>query len=264
MTVQLTGRFDPRQALTGTFDPVVRLTGRIGLFVPPPGPIWTNLTAWWSLDEAEGVRADSHGGHSMSVVGTDPARVDGLVAGAAQNDKNGFLHNSDALWASWGDFSAAIWFYPTKSFDYTNLMACLLNPIGGLRSWLIDILMGELKFSIARSSDGFFETVKVPGVLPLNQWHLAAVRWQASTQTAGVSLDGGAFIEAVLPASMRQGAYPIVLGTPSNGFSTYNFDDPLDEAAIWRDYLLTDEDVTWLYNAGAGRSYADFAEEFGP
>lgn len=254
--------------LIGVMRPTVRLTGRVGRFIVPPDPIYTTLLGWWQLEEASGqMRLDSHDGLHAEETPVAVGQAAGKHGNAASFDGTAYLRvpTTEALqgWSSDSvSWSGALWFYPTRSFPEGLIALYDSGASGSNRSWMLylqNLGVHLLSFRTVSSSD----LVYTETAATLNAWNLATFRYNHATRKIGVSLNGGVWVEASIADDMRLGAYPLIIGSFNNQVTSQTFQGRIDSAALWRDYALTDDDLAWLWNGGAGRTYAEFTAQYG-
>lgn len=265
----LTGRLAKRTALDGRLSKRLALTGRLDSFYRLPSDIYTYLLSWWSLDEAAGqIRADSHGDNDAAEVLATVGQTNGVVNQAASFATTAYLSvpTNPTLqgWASDSvSWSGCAWFYP-NALAYNSLMS-LYSGSSTARSWAA-WMQSDGRFSpfIYHGTFGSYLAFAA-GTAQIGAWNCAAWRYDHTTRTLSASLNGSAFGDGdsvTIVNDMNLSNYPLNLGSLGSGtFSRLN--GRMDEAALWRDYALSDDDVTWFYNGGAGRSYAEFVTQYG-
>jgi len=89
-----------------------------------------------------------------------------------------------------------------------------------------------------------------------NTWNFFAYRYDSSAATIGISVNGGAFTTlGSIPAITQTNTNPLNLGVFVNTASGVNYTGQLASVGFWKKALSASE-VTQLWNAGAGRTYA--------
>lgn len=90
--------------------------------------------------------------------------------------------------------------------------------------------------------------------------HLALV-WDEATLTFSSYVDGAAFASVTLASSPPDGCADTVLIRNAGGPAFDEIFRHIDEMSCFPAYALTLADVTYLYNGGAGKSYAELAAD---
>lgn len=216
-----------------------------------------DLVSWWSLEEASGTRADSHGGYDLADVNTVTSAT-GLVGDAAYfvSANNEYLEGiTDSIFSvAGGEISVSLWFNLRSLGQFHHLVA-KDDAINGRREWELRInTSNQLEWLVFHG--GTFTTRAWATTLVVDTWYHAYASCGAGVST--LSLNDATAITGSLGGT-PSGPYsgnPLVVGArggnrlPTNGM--------LDEVAFWR-RALTDEERSWLYNGGAGRSYPNLS-----
>jgi hypothetical protein len=222
---------------------------------PPPSTLNDGLVAYWKLDEASGTRVDSGpNGQNLTdnnTVTSDTGKISN--AGLFVSANSEYLSRTDSTELSTGniDFSFSCWFYQdaavansailTKGSAYSNanLEYALWLGSGGATP----------AFSI---SDGTTTTTISSGVaLTASTWYHIVVSYDAAANQMAITINAGT------PATTAQSTGPqdttgaFGIGRRNNG--AY-ISGRVDEVGFWKRVLTSDE-RTELYNAGAGKTY---------
>jgi hypothetical protein len=231
----------------------------------PPTP-----TEWWEMDETgSNNRIGSVTSLAMvpanGAAGTGPGHDTGLINNAFKmlasngvNEPAARLRNTagfGTLATDGSSISLAFWIYaaPTATpwvyFDiydggFSFLSSIEIQYIGSdlymdayndTPSELIDI---ELTSHGGRDSS----------------WHFWVIVWDSSTSKLKFSEDGGAFTLSSGTITLQDGAQAQLLIEKATLGAEYR----IDQFGIWTTHGLTDNEIDWLYDAGAGREYTDF------
>lgn len=221
----------------------------------------TSLVSYWELDEASGNALDVHGTNELTDNNTVTAAT-GKVSGARdfESTNSEFFSLADNASISTGDidFSFAVWVnlesLPTSGGDFQILTK---DKAGG-RDYSLDYLESSgqgFRFYIDGGGGGF-DGMAATGVLAsAATWYFICGGHDATANVVWVSVDAGtpvtdatAGVAGDSDAVFQMGAREYV------GFRGF-LDGLIDNAAFWKKDIRAD--VSWLYNAGAGRSYAD-------
>lgn len=217
-----------------------------------------NLVAYWSLEEASGTRNDAHGTSHLTDNNTVTSAT-GKVGTAADFELSNaeYLEVADNAALSMGDidFSIACWvnleskaapMVIVSKYQGSNLEYQLNYDNGG------DVF----RFFVA-SGASFANATSVPttdfGAPSTSTWYFVTARHDATANTIDIGVNAGTQTSAAYTfGSWDSGSFLRLGGNPDNQW----WDGLIDEVGIWKKKLTADE-ITWLYNAGAGRSYAD-------
>lgn len=222
-------------------------------------PVITSLVSYWSLDEASGNRADSHGSNTL----TDNNTV-GSAAAVVSNGASFNAASSESLTVA----DNASLDLTGLSFTYAFWVDTTMTPAGevGLIVKDGDVLITmtdsfTVTFSVFDSVSSFTQAAHGSLVNDGNPHFVVCQYNHATDKKARVSVDDGAY--AVAGTGLANGPAHT---SSSLGFGTYAggqfFTGVLDEAGFWTK-AISDAEKTWLYNAGAGRSYAAIVAESG-
>lgn len=225
-----------------------------------------NLVSYWALDEASGNATDAHGSNTL----TDNASVGsttGKVSGCRdfENGSSQYFSHSDNSDLSLGadqDFTWAGWvqlestggnrsFIAKSSDDFLKNVEYLIRYGSGNNRF--DITVGNGTTSAAAQSDTF-------GAPSTATWYFVAAWHDSAANQLGISVNAGAADTTSWSSGTQDtsGSFSLGAWSQANNFH----DGLLDEVGFWK-RVLTSGDRTWLYNGGAGRSYADIVAESG-
>jgi hypothetical protein len=212
-----------------------------------------DLTAWWSLDEASGNRADSHTNLiTLAENGTVGSAV-GKISNAASfaGNSSNYLESSATELRFSSTFYIALWIYPTVNsgaqayisrYDFTN----------SARSYYVGDSNG--KFAILVSNDGATGTINShPLSFSTNTWYFLEAYYNAATDETGIAVNGGSFTTVSHTGGLFNPATtPVRVGQHPNGQQPAQ--GRIDEIGIWN-RILTTAERTELYNSGNGIAY---------
>jgi len=219
-----------------------------------------NLVAYYSLDEASGNAIDAHGALDLTETSGTIDAASGKVGGARDieaGDTERFVH-ADHADLSVGDI------------DFTFIGWVLFESLGGSRAVIAKQIAGagtreyeigydsganRLRFSV--SPDGTAQTDVDAGNLgapATATWYFIVAWHDAVNDQIAIQVNNGTPDTAAHSTGVINGTNSFFLGARSNNANPH--DGLLDEIGLWKRVLTSDE-RTWLYNAGAGRSYAD-------
>lgn len=246
------------------------------------------LIAYWTLDEASGIRYDSSANEIDLSDNNGVASATGKIGLSARTSGGGtdYLSHPDvpALSPGSDDFTIALWVYlvnkPSTTWGYDS--ATIVNKWGSSNRREYNLVYRNLTteaydtvadtFEFAASADGTdpegSERVVSLNAGPIStgQWYFI-VAWQDSiSDTLNIQVNNGTPNSISYTDGITDTTSLFELGrnegnlTP--GGSPLRFDGRIDELGLWSRVLTADE-RTALYNAGTGLTYP-FGEEVPP
>jgi hypothetical protein len=232
-------------------------------------PGTTNLLAWWSLDETSGTRQDSHtGNRDMSVQGT-PSYTTGKKnnAGtiAVTNGAGSYFYCNDggALNCNAGEsITVAGWMYFNSMPSNHGYPVTRWGNGGPNTDWAFVVPNnGALTFSVGRDPSNQSDAVLSAGTITSGAWYFFVGIFDHTVGTHGtvyVSANNGTKGSTALPSAKRVGTVSAVaIGDLSHTAIAYgNMAGAVDEVCVYQ-RVLTDDELAWLYNNGAGRAYSE-------
>jgi hypothetical protein len=173
---------------------------------------------------------------------------------ASFNGTNQFLSipSNSTLTVTGTSFTFAFW---VNAVNVSNSQFIVIKQdvSGSLREYQILIAAGALRFSVF--PDGTFANrreLDIPAG-PVNSWNFYVCRYDAAAGTMGTSINGGAFATiSSVPAITQTNTNPFYIGSFP---SVLPLSGALSSVGFWKK-ALTASEVTQLWNAGAGRTYA--------
>lgn len=210
---------------------------------------WSNLVAFWPMDEASGnSRLDAVGSIDLAETGGTIASATGLVyANAADFEKAdsryllassaGALHPNNADKA----FSLGLWVKPESLTDFDGL-------ISTNNSTTFDLVYRDstrLRWAVAGTEQDYTTT------LTTGNWFFIVVGYSDSGNTMFVSVNGAAKTSAANANSRSTSATTFSVGRSS----IPQYFDGIIGPVMWFDTILSDTRISDLYNAGAGVVY---------
>jgi hypothetical protein len=214
---------------------------------------------YWPLDEESGIRYDKEGYVNLSdnntVLYSHYGRRNNAANFVAAN--NEYLSASDGPIVSLGGatpFTIGLWIRPDT-----------INTCWIFSKWKsLDIPNSEYILYISSSyvyvgtSNGgstmYNQASHAFGTLTAGEWYFVAAYFNPTTNRIAVGVND-IWTDASGPSSIADGNNPLVIG--GNTAAGQYFDGLIDEAFIYRQQLLSHQELTWLYNRGYGRTHAD-------
>ncbi len=226
----------------------------------------TSLIAYWAMEEATGANAvDSVGTSTLTAhngTGSIISEAGKVANGRTLAVANGqYFEAADSAALSTGniDFSVALW---------TNLTAKTVGGLVGKGSGS-NLEYGLLYHAIAdrfrlyiSSADGLtnFTSVNADtlGAPSIDTWYFIVAWHDATANTINIQVNNGTADSAGYSAGSYDSTETFYIGNVLGDF----IDGTVDEVGFWKK-VLTPTEITWLYNSGSGRSYADIVAEAG-
>lgn len=230
----------------------------------------TSLISYWSLDEASGTRNDSHGTNHL----TDPTSTGsatGKVGTAADFENLSVNELQNASIDVVGGFTVSLWIkpesfnanykglftrddYPSTPRHQTSIYLNTFDKIGCY------VAVGD---GLDGTSAPYFDSPTVGTSLSTATWYHVVCTYDSTNGLIGY-LNGSVDNTGATSGALQSGAAKVrlgkdILGESIGGADRY-YDGLIDEVALW-ERAITSSEVTWLYNSGNGRSYADIYTE---
>ena len=245
-------------SLTGGAITITMSTPTVG------GPnVAANLTNYYTLNEASGTRYDSTGLADLAETGTVTSTA-GKQSNAAYMPYDYSLKylTASTVTGTPGDLSSNFSMCQWVRID--ALPSTVVNSMvvgrdaaadGSISQHFIRISTGGVISGVVGRTVAWSAniTATTATTMSLATWYFVAYRWNASTKVVTISVNGGTNYTATATESTTSDAtnkYNISL--PVNSGATYGV--AFDEVAVWSRELSA-TDITYLYNAGAGRTY---------
>lgn len=222
----------------------------------------TGLNNYWPHDEASGNALDVHGSRPLTDE-TGVASTTGKVGNArdfeaSSNDRMSSADNADL---SMGDidFEFALWLKPESLVSFPGVFGkyaasdatdeYLLYSDGSIFKWVV-----WNPSSTATTVSSTF------GTLSTATWYFVTCGYDSALDLAFMTVNAGTPDTQPHAGGVRDGTNTFYTGA----FLATRWDGLIDEFGLWKNRVLTPAERTWLYNAGAGRSYADLVAEAAP
>lgn len=242
---------DPR----GIVDTTVWIPDRAGGTLDG---LTTGLDAWWAMEEATSAqRIDSHNslvlgaGNGVTQETGKKNYAAGYVSASLQSSG---LTPVGGIYVSEADSSGCCWFYiPNGLLGPQKCLWSSGNSTGDVVGYVQTAsTTNELQFVIY---NGSYHIATVTGAPAVDTWHFAYWEVDATAQTISLSLNNGTPVSASYgPLALPSGATKAFSVGALGGVRFW--DGRVDEFAWWSRTLTSDE-ITGLYNSGAGITYTD-------
>lgn len=215
-----------------------------------------SLVSYWSLDETSGLALDAHGANPLSnnnSVGAGTGIVSGdrvFTAASAQ-----YFSHADNADLSTGDidFSFNLWFKVASLVD-AQILAKDDNSVREYGAYTDS--GGNAYFFVFGPSSEFAQAASTYST---GVWVNLACGHSSVDNVIWIAVNAGTPVTAAHTPGVRDGAAVFALAARSDG--ALFLSGELDQVGFWKRDIRSD--LTWLYNAGAGRSYAALVAEAG-
>lgn len=214
-------------------------------------PLLDNLIAYWNLDEASGTRYDSHtnGLHltdNNTVGASSGGGPDGGDAALFVAANSEYLSRTSESLLKIGDedFTFSLWVY-TATVNKT----LIYKANAEYRLDYVSTALGKFSFEMNN-----YAVIANVAFTSYSTWAFVVVTHDSAANTLSISVNNGT------PVTVGTGGnYP---ANQSNAFriggGQFFMDGRMAYIGYWKRVLTSDEH-TWLYNSGAGRTFAALA-----
>jgi hypothetical protein len=213
-----------------------------------------DLISYWKLDEASGNAADAHGSNTLTPVAA-PTGATGIINNGRDFEQSSsqFLECADNASLDRGDtdFSFSLWVSLETSTATTQT---ILSKDGGAgdRQYRLDVSGGSLRWFVFDSGGGVAGQASAAWNPSLGTFHHIVVWHDAAANEVGYVIDDGTPVTAATSAAAGTGGADFEIAGNPNAF-----DGIIDEVGLWG-RVISDAEITSLYNSGAGLAYANF------
>jgi len=233
----------------------------------------TSMISWWTMNEAStGVgavtRNDSHGTNHLTDVNTT-ASAAGKISNAADFEKDNSerltVADNDSLSMGDIDFTICAWVKFEAPAQANNSWGTILakwdfstNNREYALAWERADASSINHIRLEVSSNGTAITglsASTLGLPATGTWYFVVMWHDAAANTLNIQVNDGAVDSVAYTSGVHSGNSTLFFGS-LNATAGYYLDGLGDEAALWK-RTLTAAERTWLYNAGAGRTYTD-------
>ena len=229
----------------------------------------TGLVSWFPMGETDGQhKADVHGSNTTNVSQSiaNLTQVTGKQGSGTDFPNGSSVHCQPPTGIPSGanDWSVALW---------VNLNALTTDTMDHIVSITTSGLTSNIQDAWhisyrAGAEDAFDVTIRVNttrynqnastfGTPSTGTWYFLYAYHDSASNEIGISINNGTVDSTTYSGTpnTQTASFNIGRWAYTGGFPFY-LDGKLDEIGVWNRTLTTDE-LTWLYNAGSGRSYTD-------
>jgi hypothetical protein len=232
-----------------------------GAIADPLESLKTNLISYWNLDESSGTRNDSFGTNHLTLSGTVDNKFNGANFNNSPSNRLAKTSNSD-LQINGSSFTVCCWAWLRSKTSYRGFIT--KDDISSGREFNIAYIASEGAildkivfnvFNLAVGTGGASAIASTFGSPPTEQWIFVVGQYDSVNNLAYISANNGAK-NSVSTAGISVGAgnADFTIGSWSGGVFSLTNDGGVKQAGLWK-RLLTDDEITLLYNNGLGRKY---------
>ena len=238
--------------------------------VPTTGTaLKTNLVAYWTLNESSDgsgavSRLDSSGNNlTLGDYNTTPS-ASGLKGNCAdlEYDNQEYLALKDRTENVMGniDFTIAFWIKPESS--RVQYLVSKGNETSAVSAYAyLSYLNSSNTLYWIVSAASADKSINIPSVINNGNWYFVVMYHDSVNDLIGAAINNGTHVTGSFNGGCVDYSYMVTnIGKkPQTTIDKYanGFDGMMDEIGIWK-RMLTPAEITWLYNAGAGRTYSEF------
>lgn len=212
-----------------------------------------NLISFFELDNVN----DSHGSNNLTNINS-VAFVTGLVgnAGDFELSLTAYLSHTSNASLQMGDidFTICAWVNPESGSGITMQIVAKDDDAASSRDYTLDLSSLVPRFYINGGGGGLEATTA--SALSTATWYFLVARHDAAGDQVSICVnDGTVFTGNTGGAVPHTSAAEFRIGAREYLSFENHFDGLIDQVGLWKRKLSAAE-ITELYNAGAGRSYA--------
>lgn len=229
-------------------------------FIGEPNPIVDNLTMFYKFNETSGTTAtDSEGSNDGTITNVNINQT-GLIDKCYEfnngsTDEYVTIPDSEDLSFGSNPFSIEIWVNPSANF---GRILNKYNATTGDLEYRLFLQSGVLQFFIYTDASNRIG-IADNATISTGSWQQIIVSYDGSGNASGLkmAIDN---VDASFNASetgtftgMPNTTQPLILGQQSDDLTgTNRYSGKMDILRVWKNYELTDEEKTDLYNSGNG------------
>lgn len=225
-----------------------------------------NLVLCLEMDEASGVRYDSHATFDATdnnTVDSDTGIIHALAAKFTQSNSEYLSVAYDAAMDATTNWSAAMWVYLLSGGDASYCLASRMI-FNTDNCWEWESVGGEMRLRVANAATDFSQEAQKSSLLSTGSWCHIGVTYDGSGSANADRVkfykDGAAVsslsFAGTIPATMRTSSSPLHVGR-WNGLGRYA-NMRAQQFAMWNRTLESTEFGT-LYGSGSGLAYSSWA-----
>lgn len=218
-----------------------------------------DLVSYYEFDADGG---DSHGANDVVEAGNGGDFVSGHIGNAFQPASGGYLQdtspsNIDLTGAGGGTLMA--WFNRSGAPGINEgLFGKASSGVGRDFFLLCPSANNRIRFHCVNSDSSDTVNLEETGAALANDgtWYLVFAWFDPSSNLCKLQLNNGTIRSDTLTGTPRNTSTTLMISADNNHSFLGAWTGQIDDLAFWR-RVLTDEERDWLYNSGAGRTYAE-------
>jgi hypothetical protein len=198
-----------------------------------------NLTAWYDVNDRATVLSDGAAGFDVT-----------------KNQSLEIVSNS-TLQAGNIDFSIAAWIRPTTISIPHSILSKSSGTMGmgGREYSLILHQSNSFRFAIREGNNSTDYLISTPVLsLSAGSWYFVVAWHDSINDTINIQVNNGAIFSTSHALGIYAANNPLLVGREG---SIYNYANAALDSVFTIKKVLSADERTWLYNAGAGRVYSD-------
>lgn len=219
----------------------------------PASPLADKITSWWEMSELTGQRSDSKGSNHLSVFGTVGTAGGTSGSTAAQFGGSGYLRaDSVPSLTVPADRTHCLfgWAFVTSNSSFQFIASKSDSYSSSATEYTLSLQGGTLYGQNGGSA--YTNAATTPA--PAGAWHFYVLWRDPLDGKVRLQVDNGAVITSTNASAPAATSTPMCFGS-SNG--NFNLVGRMQRWGWIRGGILTPAERSWLYNGGAGRSWAD-------
>jgi hypothetical protein len=222
-----------------------------------------NLIVYYPMDEASGDALDAHSNGYDLADNTAVGAGSGVVSGARDFEASTgqwFDRASNADLQT-GDIDFTLQAWVRMESKPANPLPIVQRFQSGQTEYVLEWDNGGDRFRFYVHNGSTFPIVVANnfGAPSTATWYLVHAWHDAANDLIGIAVNAGTADTTATSLGVNSSTATFRYAQNADN---YYFDGLMDECAFWKK-VLTSAERTWLYNAGAGRSYADIVAEAG-
>lgn len=218
--------------------------------------LYTNMVAYWSLDETSGTRLDSLNTSHLADKNT-VASIGGKQGTSAlfvrANSERLTTASNSSLVVGDINFYLSCWVYATSDDGNTH---CVLSKGGssGDRAFALNLDWSDNRFEfVVYNSSDATTTVNSSVTVSVNTWYFVECWHNAASNLIGVAVNTTSST-ASHTTGVKTDTGQFTIG--SLGFTNY-LSGRVDEVYYAKNYIPDSTRRTWMYNSGNGRTFVE-------
>ena len=225
---------------------------------PLAASILAKLTSWWEMDENSGSRLDSKGINNLTVNGTVSTATGVRGAGDVAAAFAGFgaltiaSNTSIQVPSGGGDHCIFGWVYLTSNIG-AEFFVAKTNASGSSSVEYAFSMQGEIYYAQNGGSSYYNASQSAPTA---GTWNFVVMWRDASDGKVRMQINDGAVNVSASSSNPSPNTYDLAFGRNGSSPSEY-LTGRLQRWGWIKGATLTADERAWLYNSGAGRTYAE-------